>query len=59
MNNTMEQLRDFKGFCRQATDAQVIGIMEKEKEFADVDEFRAACYIIALAEHERRQEACG
>lgn len=38
---------EFESFCTDATNNQLINIMNKEKEFADIDPFRKECYRIA------------
>ena len=50
-----QERREFEAFCRQSSDRQVEGIIEKESEFADVDEFRAECLQIALDEAASRE----
>lgn len=50
-----QERNEFEAFCRQSSDRQVEGIIEKEQEFADVDEFRAECLQIALDEAASRE----
>lgn len=52
---TTKEREDFAAYCRQATDRQVHGIIEKERAASQGgDEYRKECYRIALAEKERR-----
>lgn len=51
---TESEKADFAAFCQQATDMQVDNIVEKEREFADTDPYRAACLHIAELEQARR-----
>ncbi len=50
-----QEREEFEAFCRQSSDRQVEGIIEKESEFADVDEFRAECLEIACREAASRE----
>lgn len=52
---TEHERQDFAGYCRTLSDRQVEGVIEKESEFADADEFRAECLQIALDEAESRE----
>lgn len=48
---TNSERHEFKLFCEQASDRQLEGIIEKEREAAKHgDPFRKACYQIAMTE---------
>jgi hypothetical protein len=53
---TAQERAEFRGFCRQATDSQVLGIIEKERRLAESapESIRAECAELAEAEAERR-----
>lgn len=50
-----EERAEFASYCRTLSDRQVEGVIEKESEFADVDEYRAECLEIAQHEAELRE----
>lgn len=52
---TDQERDDFEAFCRESSDRQVEGIIEKEMEFSHVCGYRAECLQIALNEAENRE----
>jgi hypothetical protein len=52
---TDHEKQDFAAYCRTLCDRQVEGVIEKESEFADENDYRAECLQIALDEAESRE----
>jgi hypothetical protein len=45
---------DFRGFCQQATDAQLVNIVRNERHAAEGSEYRGTCAAIAEGEAHTR-----
>ncbi len=52
---TDQQRDEFEDFCRQLSDREIEGIIEKETESPSGPGFRAGCLEIALNEAESRE----
>ena len=51
---TEDERQDFRGFCQNATDSQLLAIVEKEREFSAEDDYRMACFRIAENQAQNR-----